>query len=551
MTIITECGIASWVQKMNGVLLTRDILNFNSIDLSSCDKNTIVCLTGYDNIVNYFYNNLLCKFKNPIILILIETDFYTLEKNLIEHPLITHIYGWNIPIQHPKVSAIPIGLNYYRQGTIMNIFLNQHKISDKTQLLGINFSPNTNKIRSKLVTKAKTEWKPFCTFMESFPCLKEYWRDSYVDKKIKIAETNPLYYKEISKFKFVLSPPGAGVDCHRTWEALYLGCIPIVENSSINELYKDLPILVVNNWDDINEDLLERKYNEIMIKKEKGEYNMNKITLEYWIKKILNKKNSNIKIENTLSNKKIHFITYGNAKFERAKQRLLKEANEFGEFKSIKGYGPEDLSPEFKERFKTIVSQPRGDGYWIWRPYILKHAIDNINENEYLVYLDAGCKLNPMGKKRFNEYIKMFEGNDYGIMSFQMSGNNGPGGLEKEKCWTIKEIFKYFGIGENDNIRESGQYLGGILIMKKNKHLEEYLKTFIKVIEDNPLLCTDYYNKKNQEHFFRENRHEQSITSILRKKMGSIVIDGDESWITPFGGVESLKYPFWATRSNI
>ena len=48
---------------------------------------------------------------------------------------------------------------------------------------------------------------------------------------------------EISKFKFVLSPPGAGIDCHRTWELLYLDCIPIVQSSTINELYDDLPVL--------------------------------------------------------------------------------------------------------------------------------------------------------------------------------------------------------------------------------------------------------------------------------------------------------------------
>jgi hypothetical protein len=293
MSIITEKELVDWVKNMNGVLITRDILNFKSKDLQSCSKNTIVCITGYDNVISYFYNELLCKFKNPIILILIETDFYTLDSRLMEHPLITHIYGWNIPVSHPKVSALPIGLNYYRQGIIMYDYLKENKISDKTELLGINFSPQTNSVRSKLVKKAKTKWKKFCIFMDSFPSIKEYWRDSNIDNKIKITVTNPLYYKEISKFKFVLSPPGAGVDCHRTWEALHLGCIPIVESSTINELYSDLPILVVNNWNDINEDFLHEKYKEIMKKKENGEYNMNKITLKYWIKEILNKKITN------------------------------------------------------------------------------------------------------------------------------------------------------------------------------------------------------------------------------------------------------------------
>jgi len=34
----------------------------------------------------------------------------------------------------------------------------------------------------------------------------------------------------------------------------------------------------------------------------------------------------------------------------------------------------------------------------------------------------------------------------------------------------------------------------------------------------------------------------------LRKQMGSVVIDGDESWMIPFDKGESLKYPFWAKR---
>ena len=39
-------------------------------------------------------------------------------------------------------------------------------------------------------------------------------------------------------------------------------------------------------------------------------------------------------------------------------------------------------------------------------------------------------------------------------------------------------------------------------------------------------------------------------TFFLKKIHGSVVIDGDESWIQPFGEGESLKYPFWATRTR-
>ena len=55
-------------------------------------------------------------------------------------------------------------------------------------------------------------------------------------------------------------------------------------------------------------------------------------------------------------------------------------------------------------------------------------------------------------------------------------------------------------------------------------------------------------HSQNQHPQFKENRHEQSLFSLLRKMHGSIVLDGDESFIVPFGGQESMKYPFWASR---
>jgi len=291
--IITEKIIADFVLKSGGVLLTRDIVNINTIQLDKCPKNTLVCLTGYsiqsNNILGTFFNKYFPKFTKPIILILIESDYYTLYKSWIEHPMITHIYGWNIPVNHEKVSALPIGLNYYRQGIIMQQILPRYTPPEQTYLLGINFSANTNPMRSKLVTYSKTKWKDFCTPIKPFPNIQEYTRRSHTDGTIRIVVTNPAYYNEISKFKFVLSPPGAGVDCHRTWELLYLGCIPIVEHSSISELYEDLPILVVDNWDDISKELLEKKYTVIKEKVARGEYNMDKLSAQYWVKIIKDK----------------------------------------------------------------------------------------------------------------------------------------------------------------------------------------------------------------------------------------------------------------------
>lgn len=68
------------------------------------------------------------------------------------------------------------------------------------------------------------------------------------------------HYKTVSEYKFVLSPHGLGLDCYRTWEALYLGTFPIVKTSSLDRSYENLPVLIVQDWEDIDESLLQETY---------------------------------------------------------------------------------------------------------------------------------------------------------------------------------------------------------------------------------------------------------------------------------------------------
>ena len=138
----------------------------------------------------------------------------------------------------------------------------------------------------------------------------------------------------------------------------------------------------------------------------------------------------------------------------------------------------------------------------------------------------------------------MLEKNDYGILSFQMHN-------QIEKWWTIKEIFDYYKLEHNGEHANSGQYIATVKILKKNKHSEEYIKKLISITLTQSKLYTDEFNNNGkQAPWFKDNRHDQSISSLLRKQMGSVVIPKDESYIVPFGGPESLNYPFWASRSK-
>ena len=57
--------------------------------------------------------------------------------------------------------------------------------------------------------------------------------------------------------KFTVSPPGIGWDCYRTWEAVLFGSIPIVIGSpAYSQLYRDSPVMVVDDWTEVTVDRL-------------------------------------------------------------------------------------------------------------------------------------------------------------------------------------------------------------------------------------------------------------------------------------------------------
>ncbi len=60
------------------------------------------------------------------------------------------------------------------------------------------------------------------------------------------------YHQELLESRYVLSPPGNGFDCHRTWEAIYLGCIPIVKKAFWPFNHLRLPVLVLEDWSDVS-----------------------------------------------------------------------------------------------------------------------------------------------------------------------------------------------------------------------------------------------------------------------------------------------------------
>jgi hypothetical protein len=179
-------------------------------------------------------------------------------------------------IEHPKIIKIPIGLDYHTLSQNTYYWGNKKSaIEQETELMNI---------------KTKPFWERELKCYSNFHFVDYGNKFGYSRKDIiNIVPKNIIYYEPTqinrlvtwnnqTEYAFVISPFGNGMDCHRTWEALILGCIVIVKSSPLDILYNELPVLIVNEWEDITEQLLTDTVIEFKHKK----FNYDKLTLAYY-----------------------------------------------------------------------------------------------------------------------------------------------------------------------------------------------------------------------------------------------------------------------------
>lgn len=167
-----------------------------------------------------------------------------------------------------KVFGIPLGITNYGESEIHNIYgnidiiievMNENIIKEKLVYLNINTNTFPSE-RNQIVDKfSKEEWV----------------KSGYIENTL---EGRKQFLRDIKSSKFVFCPRGNGIDTHRLWETLYMGSIPIVKYEETHHLFTDLPILFIEDWDEVNEDFLNEKHLEIINK----EWNLDKLKISYW-----------------------------------------------------------------------------------------------------------------------------------------------------------------------------------------------------------------------------------------------------------------------------
>jgi hypothetical protein len=284
--------------------------------LNSCTRKSTIPVPDFDGLNPALYENIqednevlhvcpqalrnfvekvLPNLKRPFVLLTNNSDWTIPDDvsyeftRLVNHPLLTHWFAQNCVVDHSKITRIPIGLDYH---TLMPTRKQMFTWSQpEKHPWGTKADPV---LQEQTLIRFKSASKPFwersisayANFqflmttrygkIDRTECLNTVSRELVYYEPIKCIRN--ICWENMVKHAFVLSPQGNGLDCHRTWEALCLGCIPIIKTSGLDPLFTNLPVWIVSSWSEVSKENMVAKINEF---KERT-FEIEKLTLDYW-----------------------------------------------------------------------------------------------------------------------------------------------------------------------------------------------------------------------------------------------------------------------------
>lgn len=213
---------------------------------------------------------------------------------------------------------------------------------------------------------------------------------------------------------------------------------------------------------------------------------------------------------------KVVLCSFADSSFCNVIKRFQYEAKESGFFDEIFVYTEKDFDENFWNRHHEFIeNNRRGYGYWIWKPYVVNRTLKSLDEGDFLVYIDTGCGINKSGGKKFNHYLRLVKESNLGCVCF----NNG----YIEKDWCKGDVLDYFNVRNNKDITDSQQIMGGIFIIRKNRSICKLIDRWEHITSNYYHLLDDTDSESPNLPGFRENRHDQSIFSLLLKTTSGMI----------------------------
>jgi hypothetical protein len=265
------------------------------LDRATEEKSRIVIFLKTDLVEAYI--DTLVDMTTPFILIMASNDDHcaphvyhpcrsaSLKEKccaLLTSPNLLALYAKNPCVTDPKVFPIPIGPKWQWRTTQ---FFGEPKAKLLATYQSLGLCPDARMRETAL--KPNLLFLNFSTHTTNAPLYSTHRGIratilAALGKTFAYVPNKPFdeYMETLGTYAFSVSPPGRGIDAHRTWESLMVGTIPILCTSPLDRLFEGLPVIIVKDgaWDTITPEFLKTERARILSK----EYDFGICYTRFW-----------------------------------------------------------------------------------------------------------------------------------------------------------------------------------------------------------------------------------------------------------------------------
>lgn len=206
---------------------------------------------------------------------------------------------------------------------------------------------------------------------------------------------------------------------------------------------------------------------------------------------------------------KIKFLTFANTTFMNT-DRIAKEAESFNIFDEIIQLNQTDIPDFINKHQEFINTHPEGYGYYIWKPKIILDALLKMNENDILIYCDAGFYLNNNGIERLKFYLDNL--NNKEIIVFSANNN-----YKIKQYVKMDAIMNYYPDFNNLCNNENACY-AGLMILKKTNNIINLISDWLNLCENYNFLDVNHSINYNEAEYFCGNDKDNGLFNLCLLK---------------------------------
>lgn len=212
-----------------------------------------------------------------------------------------------------------------------------------------------------------------------------------------------------------------------------------------------------------------------------------------------------------------YLINYADLAFFRSRMLNSLTGIQAG-FDAVIQYKRENIDDKFLTKNNSILSQRRGAGYWLWKPYFILKTLERLDDGDILFYADAGTEF----VRSADPLFARIEKEPMGIAAFQLTGGH------KEGEYTRKSVIEALGL-DPAVVRTTDQIMASFVIARKCESSIKVVKKWLESCED-PDLILDKDRDPDEFPEFKDHRHDQSLWSLWTKKLNVPVYPDPTQW---------------------